>query len=85
MTSGASEGVCNLQWWNATLNNGLGGWGAAQTEPVTFTINFTDAGSGKTATDSFGIRLVYTPSAEQPSTLPNSTPQPLKGGNITVG
>ena len=52
---------------------------------VSYTINFYDSGtSGKSSTDSFGIRSVYTPVAPQPSTLPNTAPQLLKGGDIKV-
>ena len=47
---------------------------------VSYTINFYDSGkSGKSLSDTCGIRIVYTPVAPQPSALPNSTLQPLKG------
>jgi hypothetical protein len=66
------------------LNGGLGDWALAQKD-VSYTINFYDSGaSGKSLTDTFGIRVVYIPVAPQPSTLPNSTPQLLKGGDIKV-
>jgi hypothetical protein len=52
---------------------------------VSYTINFYDGGKcGKSSTDSYGIRILYTPVAPQPSALPNSTPQLLKGGDIKV-
>jgi hypothetical protein len=48
---------------------------------VPFTESFTASGGEKKADPgSFGIQVRYTPVAAQPSTLPNSTPQPLKGG-----
>ena len=47
---------------------------------MSYTINFYDSGkSGKSSSDTLGIRIIYTPVAAQPSALPNSTPQPLKG------
>jgi hypothetical protein len=44
-------------------------------------------GSGKSSqssSDTFGIRLAYTPMVLQSGTLLNSTPQLLKGGDIKV-
>ena len=77
---GATSGTGDLYWWNASLNGGLGDWVLAQSG-VGYTINFYDSGkSGKSSADTFGIRIVYTPVAPQPSTLPNSTPQLLQGG-----
>ena len=32
-----------------------------------------------------GIVISYTPHAPQPTTLPNSKPTTIKGGNVTVG
>lgn len=81
---GAASGTGNLYWWDASLNGGLGDWALAQSG-VSYTINVYDSGkTGKASTDSFGIRIVYTPVAPQPSTLPNATPQQLKGGHIKV-
>ena len=81
---GRASGTGNLYWWNASLNGGLGDWALAQSG-VSYTINFYDSGkSGKSSTDTFGIRIVYTPVAPQPSALPNATPQLLKGGDIKV-
>jgi hypothetical protein len=40
--------------------------------------------SGNASSATFGIRIVYTPVAPQPSMLPNATPQLLKGSDITV-
>ena len=80
----AASGTGDLYWWNASLKGGLGDWAPAKSG-VSYTINFYDSGkSGKSSGDTFGIRIVYTPVAPQPSTLPNSTPQPLKGGDIKL-
>lgn len=52
---------------------------------MSYTINVYDSGkSGKSSSDTFGIRIVYTAVASQPSALPNATPQLLKGGDIKV-
>jgi len=52
---------------------------------VAFTITFTDVGSGgKNASDTMGVNIQYTPATPQPSTLPNSAPQPVKGGDVKV-
>jgi hypothetical protein len=81
---GAASGTGTLYWWNQSLNGGLGDWVLAQSG-VSFTTNFYDSGkSGKSSTDTFGIRIVYTPVPPQPSSLPNSAPQLLKGGDIKV-
>ena len=73
-----------LYWWNPGLNGGLGGWALAKSG-VNFTYKFFDSGLGGTPPpDTFGINIVYTPVAPQPATLPNSAPQLLKAGNITV-
>jgi hypothetical protein len=81
---GRGSGTGDLYWWDASLNGGLGDWVLAQSG-VSYTITFYDSGtSGKSPTDTFGIRIVYTPVAPQPNTLPNSTPQLLKGGDIKV-
>ncbi len=81
---GAAGGTGDLFWWDASLNAGAGDWALAQSG-VSYTANFYDSGkNGKASTDSFGIRIVYTPVGAQPNKLPNSTPQLLKGGNITV-
>ena len=59
-------------------------WALAQSG-VSYTINFYDNGkSGKSSSDTFGIRIVYTPVTPQPSALPNATPQLLKGGDIKI-
>ena len=65
-------------------SGGLGDWTLAQSG-VSYTINFYDSGkSGKSSSDTFGIRIVYTSVAPQSSVLPNSTAQLLKGGDIRV-
>ncbi len=82
--TGASSGIGDLYWWNTSLNGGLGDWQLAASG-VSFTINFYDSGkSGKNSGDTFGVNIQYTPVPPQPSSLPNSSPQPLKGGNIVV-
>ena len=83
--SGAASGSGDLFWWDATLNGGLGDWVLARSG-VAFTANFYDSGGkGKKSTDTFGIRIVYSPvSPPQPNSLPNSDPQPLKGGDVKV-
>jgi len=81
---GAASGAGDLYWWDPSLNGGLGDWRLAQSG-VSFTINFYDSGkTGKSSTDSFGINIQFTPVPPQPSTLPNSTPIVLKGGDIKV-
>ena len=58
--------------------------------PLPFTISFADNGSGKkqTTPDTFGIHVSYDATANGYNTtlnpFPNFTPQPLKGGNITI-
>lgn len=82
---GTASGSGDLYWWDETLDGGDGGdgdWQLAQAR-VPFTASFTASGGNrKAAPGSFGIQIRYTPVASQPSTLPNSTPQPLKGGSI---
>jgi hypothetical protein len=81
---GAASGTGNLYWWDASLDDGAGDWVLAASG-VTYTINVSDGGKpSKSSSDTFGIRIVYTPVTPQPSTLPNSTPQPLKGGDIRL-
>lgn len=80
----AASGVGELSWWNPLLNDGLGGWALAAAS-VPYTINFTATGSNKkTEPGAFGIRIVYGPVAPQPPTLPNSGPQPLRGGSLSA-
>lgn len=82
--AGSASGTGALYWWNAALNSGLGGWQLAQS-PVSFTINFSASAAGKKASPgSFGIQIPYRPIAPQPSTLPTSAPQLLKGGTVNV-
>ncbi len=40
------------------------------------------ASKSKTTPGTLGIHINYTPVTPQPSTLPNSSPQPWKGGSI---
>jgi len=83
--NGAASGTGDLYWWDTSLNDGLGDWTLAQSG-VSYTITFSFSGkSGKSSTDAFGIHIVYTPVAlPHPSTLPNSTLQVMKGGDIKV-
>jgi hypothetical protein len=83
--SGATGGVGTLYWWNSSLNGGLGGWAQAATN-VSFTASFADKGTGakNQQPDTFGLHVNYTPQSPQPSTLPNSSPVALKGGDIRV-
>lgn len=80
--TGSASGAGALYWWNQSLNGGLGDWALAQSS-VNFTISFFDGGTSKKV-DTFGINIQYKPVSPQPSTLPNSTPQPLKGGTVVV-
>ncbi len=82
--TGFAAGSGSLDWWNTTLNGGLGGWQLA-TPSVTFTITFTaTTTTAKTSNPgTVGITINYTPTGSQPQ-LPNSSPQPLKGGQINV-
>jgi len=87
---GAASGIGDLYWWDQSLNDGLGDWSLAKSG-VSFTINFYDCcQTGKdnnkksTDSDTFGINIQYVPVSPQPNSLPNSDPQPLKGGNIKV-
>jgi hypothetical protein len=52
---------------------------------VSFTVSFKDNGSGgkKSTPDTFGIHIDARPADDQPA-LPNSAPQAIKGGNLTV-
>jgi hypothetical protein len=82
--AGSASGTGALYWWNQALNGGSGGWQLARS-PVSFTINFSaSAIRKKTSPGSFGIQISYKPVAPQPSTLPNSKPQLLKGGTVNV-
>lgn len=76
--------VGELSWWNPLLNGGLGGWEPAAAG-VPYTINFIATGANrKTEPGAFGIRIVYTPVPPQPVMLPNSGPQPLRGGAVSA-
>ena len=84
-SSASLAGTGNLYYWDQTLNGGLGDWLLSQWG-VAFAISYTDVGTAtKTSSDTFGIiinHLVLSP--PEPSTLPSSKPQALKGGNITI-
>ena len=49
---------------------------------MAFTANF--GATAKTSRGSFGIQISYTPTASQPSALPNSGPVSLKSGVIVM-
>jgi hypothetical protein len=86
-TVGGSTGTCDLQWWDTSLNGGLGGWAVAATQiPFTIIYKAGNTGKGKTAGTpaSFGATLTHTPVAPQPSSLPNSGLIELKGGNVQM-
>jgi hypothetical protein len=52
---------------------------------VPYTINFTATGANKkTDPGTFGIRIVHEPVPPQPTPLPNSGPQPLRGGSLSA-
>ncbi len=80
-SAGNLSGNGTLSWWNPALNHGHGGWQVAATS-VTYTAAFT--ATAKTAAASFGIKIVYTPSAGQPSPLPNSGLITLTSGGISM-
>ena len=82
--AGSASGSGALYWWNSALNGGLGAWQLAQS-PLSFTINFSASAAGKKASPgSFGIQFGYRPVSPQPSALPTSAPQLLKGGTVNV-
>lgn len=82
--AGSATGTGSLYWWNPALNAGLGGWQLAQS-PLSFTINFSASAAGKKASPgSFGIQFGYRPVSPQPSALPTSVAQLLKGGTVNV-
>jgi hypothetical protein len=78
-------GTGRLYWWNSTLNKGHGGWQLAASA-VTFnaTANAATKTKTKTTAASFGITINYTPSAGQPTPLPNSAPVALTSGSIAI-
>jgi hypothetical protein len=71
------SGIGTLSWWNAALNHGHGGCQTAATA-VTYTATLT--ATTKTTPAIFGIEIAYTPSAGQPTPLPNSGPTILTSG-----
>ena len=86
----AISGTGTLSWWNPALNSGFGGWQVAQTG-VAFTASLDQGNNAKSITCNgtngqacFGIHITYTPIGSQPSKLPNSVPQPMKGGQIKL-
>jgi hypothetical protein len=83
-TAGSAAGIGDLYWWNQQLSSGGGGWQLAKSG-VAVTINFgATTGGKKVNPGNFGTQISYKSSTPQPSTLPNSAPQLLKGGNVNV-
>lgn len=87
---GVASGTGNLYWWNQALNGGLGDWQLAQSG-VSFTTSFDQGTNLKLSTcdgtngqGCLGVHINYTPVSPQPNAMPNSTPQPTKGGSIKV-
>jgi len=77
---GIAVGTGDLLWWNAELED----WELAAAL-VPYTISFAATGpDGRTTPGAFGIEIDYTPVAPQPSALPNSAPQSLRGGTIAL-
>jgi hypothetical protein len=82
--TGSSSGTGKLYWWDQTLNAGTGGWVLVGSN-VSFTISFTDNGSGKRATpDSISIQIQYSPVPPQDKLPKCGSQVPLSGGDITV-
>jgi predicted outer membrane repeat protein len=81
---GVASGAGILQWWNPNLRAGRGGWQLAKAV-TPFTIRFFDGGPGgpQTSNDAFGIQINFSPTPPQPA-LPNSSPQPLDRGIVSV-
>jgi hypothetical protein len=82
-TTGVASGSGRLYRWDATASGGSGDWVLAG-DPVTFTVSFVDGGSGRKAVDWFGIQINHMAADPAAARLPNSPPQPLKGGNLVV-
>ncbi len=84
ITSGSASGTGDLYWWNATYNNGLGGWQLIQSG-LTVTMNFTPSSTGKKAgPGSFGWQVAYSSPLTVTYPLPTSVTTPLKGGNVNA-
>jgi hypothetical protein len=83
---GSARGSGKLYWWDQTLNAGLGDW--VLKANVTYTFTFYDGGAGRNGAnnpDYAGLVIVaYTPLSSE-GTLPNSTPQNMRGGNVKIG
>jgi hypothetical protein len=81
--AGSAGGRGALYWWNRARNAGSGGWQFIRS--VSFTVSFeASAKEKKEGTGRFGIRIGYQPVVPEPSVLPNSPPQPLKGGTVKI-
>jgi hypothetical protein len=84
--TGSASGIGKLYVWDAIGMQ----WNMVD-DDVVFCIQFVDnnqgGGTGKnvkvTTPDMFGINIAYTPSDTQPD-IPNSVPQLLKGGDISM-
>jgi DNA-binding transcriptional regulator YdaS (Cro superfamily) len=85
-TAGSASGVGNLSWWDWSLNGGLGDWVLAGSN-LSFTIEFSDVGSGKKGSDTMGLKVVsysLNNSPPEPLSLPTSSPQIVRTGNVSV-
>jgi len=74
-------GTGTLFWWDPSLKGGDGDWALAATN-VTYAALMTP--TTRTAPGSFGLTIGYTPTGAQPTDLPNSAPQNLRAGKITL-
>ncbi len=83
--AGTATGSGRLYWWNPSAGGRRGGWQPASEGLVTFTVSFVDSGPRGRPLDSFGISIDHVVGSPlEPATLPNSSPQRLRGGNIRV-
>lgn len=82
---GSASGSGNLYYWD-TSNPvyPLGYWHQTSDTP-NFSISFVAGAGGKNSTAVFGVIINHpVVSPPEPTTLPNSSPVPLKGGSITA-
>jgi hypothetical protein len=85
VSNGSASGSGNLYWWDTSNPSyPLGYWHQTSDSPVSFSLNFTAGTNKTTPTGAFGIIIKHTIQPGEPSSLPNSPPAAIKGGNITV-
>jgi Big-like domain-containing protein len=84
-SQGAAGGSGDLFYWVQSANGGLGGWVLSQAN-TTFTASFADKGTGtKSTSDTFGVHIDHASSSPpEPTSLPNSSPVAIKGGDVRV-